>query len=76
MKPETKTETTREKLARLQKLHADITRLQQDEADLAADLATSAERGVRTAMARILGVSLEALRQRYGAVKSVADYTP
>lgn len=76
MRPELKPETTREKLARLQKLHEEITEKQRQEAKLAADLATSAERGVRTAMARILGVSLEALRQRYGAVKSVADYTP
>lgn len=76
MQPEAKSETTREKLARLQKLHEEIAEKQREENRLAADLATSAERGVRTAMARILGVSLEALRQRYGAVKSVADYAP
>lgn len=66
-------ETTRDKLARLQRLHEDITALQRKEDELAAELATSTERGVRTAMARALGVSVEALRLRYGAVQSVAD---
>ena len=66
-------ETTREKLARLQRLHEDIAELQRQEDELAAELATSAERGVRTAMARALGVSVEALRLRYGPVRSVAD---
>ena len=69
-------ETTREKLARLQKLHQDIAQLRREEDELAADLATSTERGVRTAMARALDVSLEALRQRYGTVQSVADAVP
>ena len=69
-------ETTREKLARLHQVHQQIAELQREEDALAADLATSSERGVRTAMARALGVSVEALRLRYGAVKSVADAVP
>jgi cell shape-determining protein MreC len=66
-------DTTREDLARLDEIHQQITRLQEEENALAAKLGTSNARGVRTAMARILGVSVEALRLRYGAVQSVAD---
>jgi len=61
----------KEKLARLQELHQNRMRLQREEEALAAELATSSVRGVRTAMAAILGVSLEALRQRYGPIQSV-----
>lgn len=68
-------QTTREKLAELQRIHEELVDLQRQQDKLAADLATSSERGVRTAMARALGVSVEALRLRYGAVQSVADYT-
>ena len=63
--------TLREDLARLDEIHQQITRLQEEENALAAKLGASTARGVRTAMARILGVSLEALRLRYGAVPSV-----
>ena len=70
------TETTQQKLVRLQALHEQIAGLQRQEDELAADLAASSERGVRTAMARALGVSVEALRLRYGPVKSVADVVP
>ncbi|MFF4791799.1 hypothetical protein ACFY2M_19020 [Streptomyces sp. NPDC001276] len=65
--------TTRGKLLRLQRIHEELTELQGKEDELAADLATSTERGVRTAMARALGVTVEALRLRYGPVKSLAD---
>ena len=69
-------ETTREKLVRLQQLHEVIKDKQREEDELAAELAASSERGVRTAMARALGMSVEALRLRYGPVKSVADAVP
>jgi hypothetical protein len=65
-------ETLEEKLARLANLHQDRVRIQREEEALAAELATSSVRGVRTRMAAALGVSLEALRQRYGTVPSVA----
>ena len=66
-------ETLTEKLSRLKDLHQDRIRIQREEEALAADLATSSVRGVRTAMAAALGVTLEALRQRYGTVPSVTD---
>ncbi|MER6350704.1 hypothetical protein ABT186_02310 [Streptomyces sp. NPDC001634] len=66
-------ETIADKLRRLENLHQDRVRLQREEEALAAELATSSVRGVRTAMARILEVSLEALRQRYGPVPSITD---
>lgn len=66
-------DTTRQDLARLADLHQQIATLQQEEDALAARLGASSVRGVRTAMARVLGVSLEALRLRYGPVSSVAD---
>ncbi|MFJ6560002.1 hypothetical protein ACIQMV_08990 [Streptomyces sp. NPDC091412] len=66
-------ETTRDKLLRLQRIHDELGQLQGQEDELAAELATSSERGVRTAMARALGVTVEALRLRYGPVKSLAD---
>lgn len=69
-------EELREDLQLLDEIHQEIAKLQEQENELAAKLGASNARGVRTAMARILGVSLEALRQRYGAVKSVADYAP
>lgn len=69
-------DTLREDLARLDEVHQQITRLQGEENALAAKLGASSVRGVRTAMARILGVSLEALRQRYGSVPSVTDALP
>ncbi|MFF1284315.1 hypothetical protein ACFVY4_26685 [Streptomyces sp. NPDC058299] len=65
--------TTREKLTRLAELHQRRVQLQAEEEALAAELATSGVRGVRTAMARALDVTLEALRLRYGPVRSVAD---
>jgi len=64
-------ETIEEKLERLKELRQDRVRLQREEEALAAELATSSVRGVRTAMASALGVTLEALRQRYGTVPSV-----
>lgn len=63
---------TVQRLERLAELHQERTRLQREEEALAAELAASSVRGVRTAMARILDVSVEALRLRYGPVKSVA----
>ncbi|MFE4420472.1 hypothetical protein [Streptomyces sp. NPDC056817] len=59
------------KLRRLDELHQKRVLLQDEEDALAADLATSSVRGVRTAMARILGVTVEALRLRYGPVPSI-----
>lgn len=63
-------DTTRDKLLRLQELHEQRTRIQREEDALAAELAASGVRGVRTALAQILGLSLEALRLRYGTVQS------
>lgn len=65
-------ETVEEKLRRLEGLHQERIRIQREEEALAAELAASPVRGVRTEMARILEVSVEALRLRYGAVQSVA----
>ena len=67
-----KAESTAEKLRRLEELHRERKSLQREEEDLAAELAASGVRGVRTEMARILEISVEALRLRYGAVQSVA----
>lgn len=64
-------ETIEEKLRRLKDLHQERIQKQREEEALAAELATSSVRGVRTAMASALGVSLEALRQRYGPIPSV-----
>ena len=64
-------DTLEEKLKRLAELHQDRMALQREEEALAAELATSSVRGVRTQMARALGVSVEALRLRYGPVPSV-----
>lgn len=64
-------QTIEEKLDRLKELHQSRVRLQRAEEALAADLATSSVRGVRTAMAGILEVTVEALRLRYGPVQSV-----
>ncbi|MGW2520421.1 hypothetical protein ACWC09_26100 [Streptomyces sp. NPDC001617] len=69
-------ETLEEKLARLKELHQDRMRKQREEEALAAELATSSVRGVRTAMAEALEVTLEALRQRYGPVQSVTVREP
>lgn len=69
-------ETLEEKLTRLASLHQDRVRIQREEEALAAELATSSVRGVRTRMAAALGVSLEALRQRYGTVPSVSIGEP
>lgn len=66
-------ETTRDKLVRLQELHQKRMQYQREEDALAAELAASSVRGVRTAMAGTLGLSIEALRLRYGPVQSVAD---
>lgn len=66
-------DTTRDKLRRLEEIHRERMRLQNDEEALAAELAASNVRGVRTAMAGVLGVTVEALRLRYGPVGSVAD---
>jgi hypothetical protein len=66
-------ETIQDKLRRLADLHEQRVRLQEEEDTLAAELAMSNVRGVRTAMASALGVSVEALRLRYGSVASVAD---
>jgi hypothetical protein len=66
-------ETIAEKLARLKELHQDRMRLQREEEALAAELAASSVRGVRTAMASALDVTLEALRLRYGPVPSVSS---
>lgn len=64
---------TQEKLARLADLHQQRTRLQREEDALAAELVASGVRGVRTAVARALEVSVEALRLRYGPARSVAS---
>lgn len=66
-------DTLRQDLQYLDEIHQKIMRLQEEENALAAKLGASNARGVRTALARILGVSLEALRQRYGSITSVAD---
>lgn len=66
-------QVTRNKLGELKDLHDQRIQAQEKEDELAAELATSSERGVRTEMAKILGVTVEALRLRYGAVQSVAD---
>jgi hypothetical protein len=66
-------DTTRDDLRRLDELHQERTRLQREEEALASELAGSSVRGVRTAMARILEVTVEALRLRYGPVKSLSD---
>lgn len=64
--------TTTERLSRLAEVHKERVRLQREEDALAAELGTSDVRGVRTAMAGILDVTVEALRLRYGPVGSVA----
>lgn len=66
-------QATRDKLNQLQDLHDQRIQAQRQEDDLAAELATSTERGVRTQMAKILGVTPEALRLRYGSVKPATD---
>jgi hypothetical protein len=66
-------ETTQDKLRRLEELHRQRMDLQSQEEALAAELAASNVRGVRTAMAGVLEVSVEALRLRYGPVGSVAE---
>lgn len=62
-------QATLDKLDRLRDLHDQRVQAQQQEEELAAELATSGERGVRTEMAKILGVTVEALRLRYGSVR-------
>lgn len=66
-------DATRQQLARLVEIHQKRVRLQREEEALAAELGGSSVRGVRTAMAGVLGVTVEALRLRYGPVGSVAD---
>lgn len=66
-------ESVEDKLRRLAVVHQQIKQLQEEEDAIAADLGASKVRGVRTAMAGILGVSLEALRLRYGAAQSVGS---
>ncbi|MFF4292156.1 hypothetical protein ACFY0N_00700 [Streptomyces vinaceus] len=57
-------ETTREKLDRLAALKREADQLTEE-------LAQSGVRGVRSALAAVLGVSTEALRLRYGPTRSV-----
>lgn len=64
-----------QQLARLAELHRQRVAVQREEEALAAELAASNVRGVRTAMARALDVTVEALRLRYGPTGSVADTT-
>ena len=66
-------QATRDKLDELNNLHVQRVQAQRQEDALAAELATSTERGVRTQMAKILGVTPEALRLRYGSVKPATD---
>jgi hypothetical protein len=69
-------DSLRKDLQRLDEVHQQIIKLQEEENALAAKLGASSARGVRTAMARILDISLEALRQRYGPIPSVANVIP
>ena len=66
-------QATRDKLDELKDLHGQRVQAQEKEDVLAAELAASGERGVRTEMAKILGVTVEALRLRYGSVKPATD---
>ena len=66
-------QVTRGKLDELNNLHVQRVQAQEKEDVLAAELAASGERGVRTEMAKILGVTVEALRLRYGSVKPATD---
>lgn len=66
-------QATRDKLGELKDLHEKRIQAQGKEDALAAELAASGERGVRTEMAKILGVTVEALRLRYGSVKPAVD---
>lgn len=63
-------------LDQLARVHAQRLQLQEREARIEKALAKSSVRGVRTRMAKILGISPEALRLRHGPTPSVKPHNP